>query len=390
MLERRKASSRVADVRSLVAPLKKLSEMRRAAPLLYIELSGFEELERKTARTARAECKRVVAAALKGSIGSVLRKTDLVAAGPAANWFAALVVGRCVAAGQRTGIEDTRLGTVAARLRAAVQRALNAAERSGDLPSHIWARSGWTFIEPVHRDRALQELRQAIRGAAVVARIEEQRATVLACITHELRTPLTSIIGYAELLTKSGGTPANKERFAAVIAEEAARLRRLVDGLIDLGAWSASKLELQRAPLQVRNLVEAAERAIKPNADKRGVRIAVRGRARLTADRERLLQIVINLLDNAVRHAKAGGVVRVSVGSADRACTLVVADDGPGFAAAPGLAPGSPFARGANGHVGLGLSIVKVLVEAHGGTLRLTNGTRRGARVEISIPDAIV
>jgi len=387
MLERRRANSRVADIHSLARPLLELAKRRRAAPLLYVELSGFEHAARHRVAAARAECKRVVAAALKASIGSVLRKTDLVAAGPAANWFVALLAGRSVAAGRRSESGDARLGSAAARLRVAVQRSLNEAEKAGVLPTQLFARGGWTFIEPVHRDRVLKELRQAIRGAAVVARVEEQRATVLASITHELRTPLTSIVGYAELLQKQAKRATREARYAAVIAEEGVRLQRLVDGLIDLGAWSASKLRLRRAAVQLRDVVETAGRAVKPAAEKRGVRLLVRGRAQLSADRERLLQVVINLLDNAVRHAKAGGCVRVVLKTSNRRRTIVVADDGPGFDPAGSAARGATFFAGANGHVGLGLSIVKVLVEAHGGAVRATNGIAGGARVEVSLPE---
>jgi signal transduction histidine kinase len=316
-----------------------------------------------------------------------LRSLDVVAAGPGAQWFAVLLVGRSVAAGRRAALNDADLGLVAARLRARVQQSLADAQRHGTLPVRLVARIGWTVVEPVHADRALQDLRQAIRGAAVLARVEDRRAMILASVTHELRTPLTSIIGYAEMLSsKSKSNQSKGHNFAAIIADEARRLNRLVDGLIDIGAWSNGKLKLRLQPLHVRAIALAARRAVRPIAASKRVRCLIAGDAHIVADKERLHQVFINVLDNAIRHAPASGEVDVEIRNARGGCKVIFCDSGPGFAESIKRSIGAPFAIGANGHTGLGLAIVRLLVEAHGGKISADNLKSGGGKIQIDLP----
>jgi len=385
--ERRQVSSRLPNAQRFLPQLLALSSRRRAAPLLFVEIAGMGRAEPARSRLTRLECKRVVAAALKTCIGTVLRTSDLIAAGPTAEWFAALLVDRAVRLGSsRHPLEDASLGTVASRVRAEVQRSLEDAQRRGMLPRVARARAGWTFIEPVHPSRALQELRQALRGAAVVARVEEQRATVLASITHELRTPLTSIVGYAERLTRAAVGEDLRKREAGIIAQEARRLNRLVDGLIDLGAWTASNLRLRTTILDVRDVLDDAARVVSPIAAERRVTLSARGHAMIEADRERAAQIFINLLDNAVRHCDEGGRVRVVAAARSGTCAVTVCDDGPGFDERALRHLGQPFAATPHGRVGLGLSIAHLLARAHGGTLKLANRRPKGGVACVELP----
>ena len=248
-------------------------------------------------------------------------------------------------------------------------------------------RAGWTIIEPRDGERPLSELRHALRGAAVVARIEERRATVFAAITHELRTPLTSILGYAEQLSDGAWSDKGKRtRALAVMADEARRLARLVEGLIDAGAWQAGRLALTRRSVKLRGLARRAAEMVGEAAQTRGVSIIIRGDASGAVDPDRMLQVLVNLLDNAVRHASAGGVVRVTMTSPRAGRTIVVADDGPGFDRGDAIALGTPFGVGRNGRLGLGLAISKMLVEAHGGTIEFGSARGRGARVTVRLP----
>jgi two-component system phosphate regulon sensor histidine kinase PhoR len=121
-------------------------------------------------------------------------------------------------------------------------------------------------------------LRHALRGAAVVARVEERRSTFLASVTHELRTPLTAIVGYVERLQSEPQLGAATQRhYLDVISSEAARLTRLVEGLIDAGAWGAGTLRLQLAPVDIAGLAERAWRTVEPRHAKRRLRFDLRG-----------------------------------------------------------------------------------------------------------------
>ncbi len=355
-------------------------------PLIYLEIGGLESVDSSGNGATRAACKNAVAAVLRASVGHVLRRRDRVAAGPGARWFIALLVDRAATAEKRETAADADLGVAAMRLRSAAQAALDDVVRGRALSARLAVCSGWTVVERIDASRPLQGLRQAIRGAAVLARVEERRALVLAAVTHELRTPLTSIIGYIERLRDASLSPRQSGRYISIVTAEARRLHRLVDGLIDVGSWSAGNLRLQRESANLRELAEAAWLSVAKLASERHLKWEVTGGAELMLDRERMLQVLINLLDNAVRHAKQRGSVRLQIMSSNGTCSFRVSDNGRGFDAGIKRMLGQPFCAGAGGHVGLGLAIARLLVEAHGGRLRIGGSARKGACVVVDLP----
>jgi signal transduction histidine kinase len=382
-LERRSPASRIPDLSALSPVLHALARSKRAVPLLYLELTGIERLAARSRERVLASCKREVAAALSTAAGSVLRRRDAIACGPGARWFVALLVGRSVAARARSSVSDAALGLVSARLAASVRARLkNLSATARD----IGVIAGWTVLDPVSEVRPLDDLRQAIRGAAVVARIEAQRALVLAAVTHELRTPLMSIIGYAQRLRDDPDRVAiARTRDAAVVVQEAGRLHRLVETLIDAGAWTAGKLALDRRPRAIAPIMRSAWSALPSRPRGARPRLEVRGDARVPVDRERLEQVFINLLDNAVRHSPPSGIVLATINRRAGGCVITVADEGAGFSKRAARSLGTSFATGADGRAGLGLSIARLLVEAHGGTLGLRK-RGAGARIEVRLP----
>jgi len=377
VINRRDLASRLPDLAEAAARLEPLRHTRPAIPMLYVEFADSRRLAHK--RTHEAAKKRAIAAALRASLGTVLRKGDVAAAGPGAQWFVALLIAKARKA--KTQIVDADLGIAAERLRRAVHDALTLTRsRSEDRGT---LRCGWTVLELDH-GAPLAALRQAVRGAAVVARIEERRATTLAAVTHELRTPLTAIVGFAERLRSLPADDPQCSRAAEVIADEAQRLVRLTEGLIDIGAWTAGHLVLRRVACDVGVLAKAAVESVADRARAKRLRIRVTGGAGILADKDRCYQVLLNLLDNAVRHSPEAGRVDVTVRSDGKRCTIAVADQGPGFPAAVRRGLGRPFTRGVDGSVGLGIAISKVLVEAHGGEIRAGDG-RRGL-VVVTLP----
>ena len=380
--ERRHLPSRIADLRELAPSLRELGEKNRAVPLLYLEITGLDRMAGANRRAALQICKQAVATALAASAGSVLRRGDIVAAGPGAAWFAALLVGRAVDARAQTVVADPDLAVAAMRLRSTVLEAFRKTRPEGAIPRTAGVRAGWTVIEPVDAAAPMTGLRHALRGAAVVARVEERRSTFLASVTHELRTPLTAIVGYVEQLQlKPRLSGAKHKQYLDVIASEAARLTRLVEGLIDAGAWGAGSLRLRIAPIDVAGVVERAWRTVEARHEDRRLQFSQRGKALAAADGERMLQVLVNLLDNAARHAKSSVDVRIGVRKS--VARIAVSDDGDGFARGMLRDFAQPFSAGPGGQFGLGLSIARLLVEAHGGTLRASS--RRGGGTSVII-----
>jgi signal transduction histidine kinase len=383
--DRRHHTSRLPDLAALAAKLRTFAVRRRALPLLYIEFSARGPDTGAAALRRAATYKQATAGALKASVGSVLRKGDLVAAGSGGKWFIALLSAR--PPGTSLQSLDVDLGVAAERLRLAVQRELARVQEpvAGKAIStqRVRVRSGWNVLEP--SENPLEALRHAVRGAALVARIEERRATVLAAVTHELRTPLTAIIGFAERL-QAESSGAHRARYAEVIIDESKRLRRLAEGLIDIGAWTAGSLRLNSETHALEAVAHTAAQAVAERAVGKQVKILVKGEADAFVDRDRCLQIFINLLDNAVRYSPEKGRVTVTVNGAGRYCTVEVADQGPGFSAPLRRVAGTAFGAGADGKVGLGLAIASVLVAAHGGVLSVRKGCKGGGMVSVTLP----
>lgn len=348
--------------------------------MLYVEFAHAKKGARASRKREEAEHKRAIAAAVRSSLGAVLRKEDIAAAGPGAQWFVVLLVARARRA--RAEISDADLGVAAERLRRAVHITM-AGRVHSKTAADTAIRCGWTVLE-LNGTSSLEALRQAVRGAAVVARIEERRALTLAAVTHELRTPLTAIVGFAERLRDSRTKGAARARAAEVIADEAQRLVRLTEGLIDIGAWTAGHLSLRPQPCDLTALAKTALESVAERARQKKLRVRILGRARIIADRDRCFQVILNVLDNAVRHSPESGNVEVAIETDKHRCTIRVSDDGPGFAPAVRAALGRPFARGVDGRVGLGLAISKVLVEAHGGSLEAPAGGH--SRVVVTLP----
>lgn len=354
--------------------------------MLYIEFASSQSRKGASARARQAQNKRAIAAALRASLGTVLRKEDLAAAGTGAQWFIALLVAR--ARRRKALIADADLGLAAERLRRAVERALDVRrdrvrKDASPLKEERAVRCGWTVLE-LDGQSPLCALRQAVRGAAVVARIEEQRAIVLAAVTHELRTPLTAIVGFAERLQGAQLDEAGRARSIEIIIDESRRLTQLAEGLIDIGAWTAGHLHLRRESFDVAPLIRKATESIADIARAKEISITLAGQGSVLADQNRCLQVFLNLLDNAVRHAPPKSIVRVNVRADQTTCTITIADRGTGFPPALRQALGRPFSRGFDGRVGLGLAISKVVIEAHGGKLAVAKG--RPNRITVTLP----
>lgn len=220
-------------------------------------------------------------------------------------------------------------------------------------------------------------------------------AEAMARIAHEFRSPLTAVLGFAEFLRAGlSEMPTEKAQgYLDDLATAAERMRLLADALVAIGD---GRHGLHIAEVALDPLLAGVLRLIAPQAARRGVALAAPAATSLhiLADGEALSRAVINLLDNAIRHA--GGTVRLTVEDRGRetgAC-IVVADDGPGLDAAAleaALRPyGRPNTRTETRAGGLGLPIVQEIAEAHGGELAIDTAPGRGLTARLSLPPARV
>jgi signal transduction histidine kinase/ActR/RegA family two-component response regulator len=217
----------------------------------------------------------------------------------------------------------------------------------------------------------------------------------LATVSHELRTPLNAIVGWARILSTTSADPATVARAAASLHRNAQIQARVIDDLIDISRIVTGKLKVLSEPLDLRQVVDSAVEAIRPTAEQARIALTVElppDACTVHGDSDRLQQIVWNLLSNAVKFAP-GGHVRVSVSQRDDTLSLTVSDDG------IGIAPeflGHVFDRfrqadssitREHGGLGIGLAVVKELVELHRGEIRVeSEGRGRGATFRVTLP----
>jgi two-component system phosphate regulon sensor histidine kinase PhoR len=278
---------------------------------------------------------------------------------------------------------------------------------------------------------AVRDAGGAIQGTVLVfrditqlKRLEEARMEFVVNVSHELRTPITAIRGYAETLLDDGLKDQDEARkFLDIIHRNAERLGRLLNDLLDLSNIELDRTSLSIRPLGVAEAVRQAVAMLAPQAERKAVRLATEVPEALPpvlADRDRLLQILVNLIDNAVKYTPEGGSVTVTaqhvnlstgqmVDSARRVDDLAtrpinhgefveiaVEDTGIGIPAKDLPRITERFyrvdkARSRDlGGTGLGLAIVKHLVQAHHGSLAIESEAGKGTRVRVILPSATV
>ena len=211
-------------------------------------------------------------------------------------------------------------------------------------------------------------------------RVNELRAELVARVSHELRTPLTSTIGFLRTLERADLDIDEEERsrFLSIARLEAERLARLVDDLLELARLERGQTRLAIEDVDVGTLAQRAATGLELPAG-RLIAVEIPAGQLVRADPDRLLQILSNLLTNAVRHGEGGVFVTSRVD--DHRAEIAVSDDGAGIPAEEIGDIFQPFARGGGGShgTGLGLAIARALAEAHGGTLEYRAAENGGA-----------
>jgi len=231
-------------------------------------------------------------------------------------------------------------------------------------------------------------------------RLELVRTEFIANVSHELRTPLTAIQGYLEtLLSGALEEPEHARRFLEVAFRHTERLGRLLNDLTDLSNIELGKVTLRAAAVPLQDVVDSALAIVRARAESGGVTMEtdiVPAGLTVYADHDRLAQILINLVDNAVKYTPAGGRVTVRARpESDARVAVAVVDTGVGIPPADLPRITERFyrvdkARSRDlGGTGLGLAIVKHLVAAHGGELSIESEVERGTTVRFTLPASV-
>ena len=230
-----------------------------------------------------------------------------------------------------------------------------------------------------------------------IRRLEKMRRDFVANVSHELRTPLTSIRGFVETLL--GGAmedPASREKFLRIMEDDTRRLGRLIDDLLELSRLEARQAPLNLVSLDIADEAKSALESFEPRLVERGLRVqnhlAEKRLPFVRADRDRIRQVLINLIDNAIKFNREQGSVILGGEVRDGFLRITVEDTGIGI---PAEAVGRAFERFFRvdkarsreaGGTGLGLAIVKHIVESHGGEVFCSSVPDKGTKFSFTLP----
>jgi CheY-like chemotaxis protein len=217
----------------------------------------------------------------------------------------------------------------------------------------------------------------------------------LTTLSHEIRTPLNAVLGWTRILLTRSAEPATLQRALEIIDRNADAQARLIEDMLDTARIMSGKLRLEPRLVDLGRVALAALDVVAPTAAAKGVELHAEiddGPVIMRGDADRLQQVVWNLLSNAIKFTEAGGHVTVRVASAPGMLTLTVTDTGEGIP--EGFLPqlferfrqADPSAGRRHGGLGIGLSLVRQLVELHGGRITATSTVGEGATFIVTFP----
>jgi signal transduction histidine kinase len=343
-------------------------------PLLVFRLPALERTAWRRGLRAARSIERRAGAAFGAAAVRVVRGADLIAHDAGTDAFIA-----ALAAPTRDG----HRWPAPVDVRSALARI--AAKIEGVTALDV--ETGWTRYEAANEPA----LDAAIARALVRGSQERERYAFFSAVGHELRTPLASICGYLETLLSGEPDRATRERFVRIAHTESLRMTRLLEGMFEVSLLDLSaSFALPARGLLDRALAGAAV-ACARGAAKRAVTmdVPVLPETPVGIDADRLTLVLINLIDNAIKHGRRGGRVEVCVCDATpRTVLLTVDDDGPGLAAAQSeriFALGVRGSTAADGS-GIGLALVRMILERAGARIEADKSPLGGARFAVTLP----
>jgi len=251
-------------------------------------------------------------------------------------------------------------------------------------------------ISSVHNYPGEEKVMLVFHDVTRLKKLEKIRVDFVANVTHEIRTPLTAIIGYLETI-QAGATSSNEDvkKFIGISLKQAGRLNRLVEDLLVISKIELGEIKFHFEEVSIRDAFEGAIPLVEAKAEIKKIKIHNNIQENIScvwADKDRLTQILVNILDNAVKFTPENGNVTIETNKNDKYVILTITDTGIGVPKEEVQRLGERFYRVDRsrsrdlGGTGLGLSIVKHLMIAHGGKIEIESQLGRGTKVSLHFP----
>ncbi len=298
----------------------------------------------------------------------------------------------------KSSFSDTDLKLVSSRIIQKLKTIVQEIFGYHEAANHIFFNSGYSIIKNTAGGDGEKILYDAYREASLQAYMEKIMANLISNISHELRTPLTCIKGYAESLLEGAmyddGLCA---KFIKIISDEAHRLERLINELLDLSMIDARQVQMNCDEADLSEIITEVHAIVQPYAKKAGIRVTMalpEENKSIDVDQDRIKQLLIILVDNAIKYSKTDGdgSVNITLEYTDNEVIIKISDNGVGIPESEKDIIFERFYRVKQKNSdrkegkGLGLSIAKFIVESHGGEILVESNYGKGSTFIIKIP----
>ncbi|MCE1246017.1 MAG: ATP-binding protein [Firmicutes bacterium] len=365
---------------------------------LYFDIVNFRRLEEKYSFQKCQNLLKLVGFTLKQQKGKLYRDEDLVVVGgKGLDYFVLFLFSP---PRRKDSFANHDLKLISTRIK---QKMKNVIDENADIlgiDEEIDFHTGYTVIKDDPDMEVERLIYEARKEAGFKAQLEEIMVQFIANISHELRTPLTSIKGYTETLLEGAMKDTSLcERWLQIIYDESQRLERLINDLLDLSMLEAEQVELQFKSTNITALIESVLTVLQHLAQKEDVELVIKTGddiPNVVVDEDRMKQVLLNLIHNAVKYSPKGEKVVVEIKKLTREVQVSVSDKGVGI---PQNHLNRIFERfyrvekdraGKTGGRGLGLAIARHIVEVHGGTIGAKSNPGEGSTFYFTIPTDLV
>lgn len=361
---------------------------------IYFDIAQFHRIVEIYGRDTGEEVLRIIGQRLNQLQETHLRKDDIIATGGQGNDEFVIFIFSPPRHKDCFGVTDLKL--IAYRIEQKLIEDLRDNEKKLQIQEPIELHIGYTLIHPDMSSPIDRIVYEAQREASLKCRMEEIMAQFVSNISHELRTPLTCIKGYVETLLEGAMTnEGTLRRFLSIINEETQRLERLINDLLDLSIMESRKLKMHLEEIHIGPLIEDTATFLLTTAERKNISISTRVADPLStvyADEDRIQQVLMNLIDNAIKYTSQGGSIVISAGETNGFVTVSIKDTGVGIPLQDQERIFERFYRvdkdrsSGKGGRGLGLAIAKHIIDGHGGIIGAKSEVNKGSDFYFSLP----